>query len=88
MAFQSFKDILLGSSWKDIPAKKTKKKWTATEKAAVYRHLRNFIVTKRLPGKGEIDKCIAAEPALSNRSWTNVKDFCRIYMSKGSKERD
>lgn len=78
----------LAVSGKDVPVKKAKKKWTPKEKAAVYRHLRKFLVTKQLPGKEAIQKCLDAEPSLSHRNWRNIKDFCRNTMSKGSKALD
>jgi len=58
----------------------TKKAWTENEQAAVIRHLRPAILQGRLPGKSEIEDCIGAEPCLQNRTWKNIKDFCRSRM--------
>ena len=36
-----------------------------------------FLIMGKLPGKKEILACIESENDLHNRSWKNVKDFCR-----------
>ena len=59
------------------PQKSRKRTWVKEEQDAVLKHLSKFILLKRIPGKMDIDNCIAKEPALSRRSWKNVKDFCR-----------
>lgn len=61
-----------------ITSKQTKKApWTQKEKAAVTRHLGQYIVISKLPGKTEIVKCKSNERCLSQRSWQNIKDFIR-----------
>lgn len=54
-----------------------KKQWTREEKASVKKHLERFLVMGQLPGKRDCEKCIAEEKALKDRTWKNVKDFCR-----------
>lgn len=44
------------------------------------RHLLPAILQGHLPGKCEIEDCIEAEPCLMNRTWKNIKDFCRSRM--------
>ena len=53
------------------------RKWSAGERAAVLRHLEHYIDADKLPGRGAIEACIKAEPALKNRSWVLIKNFCR-----------
>ena len=60
--------------------KAVKKTWSLEEKKAVLKHLGKFIVKNKLPGKKDIDDCIRAETILCERSWRNVKDFCRNKM--------
>ncbi|KPP63619.1 hypothetical protein Z043_118102, partial [Scleropages formosus] len=55
--------------------KVTKRPWTNEEQAAVKKHLSKFISVMRVPGKSECDACIQAEPALSHRTWKDVKNF-------------
>ncbi|XP_029935963.1 M-phase phosphoprotein 8 isoform X2 [Myripristis murdjan] len=52
-----------------------KKAWSAKEQAAVKRYLGEFIKIMKVPGKKECNACIAAEPALLGRSWTDVKSY-------------
>lgn len=61
------------------PKKGTYKRrpWNAAEKAAVHKHFGKLIMSRTLPGKDKIIKCLQAEPCLQNRSWQNIKDFCR-----------
>ncbi|XP_056908605.1 M-phase phosphoprotein 8 isoform X3 [Takifugu flavidus] len=49
--------------------------WAEKEQAAVKRYLCEFITTMKVPGKKECNACIAAEPDLSGRSWTDVKNY-------------
>ncbi|XP_027146992.1 M-phase phosphoprotein 8 isoform X3 [Larimichthys crocea] len=49
--------------------------WTEKEQAAVKRYLCEFIRTMKVPGKKECNACIAAEPDLGGRSWTDVKNY-------------
>lgn len=52
-----------------------KKAWSDEEQTAVKRYLGNFITLMKVPGKKECNACIAAEPALLGRSWTDVKSY-------------
>lgn len=49
--------------------------WSEKEQAAVKRYLCEFITRMKVPGKKECNACIAAEPDLSGRSWTDVKNY-------------
>ena len=44
---------------------------------AVAEHFARHIANKKLPSKGDIQQVLLTEPALRNRTWTNVKDFVR-----------
>ena len=54
-----------------------KKQLSENEKGAVHRHLDRFLIMGKLPGKKEILACFESDNDLHNRSWKNVKDFCR-----------
>ena len=65
-------------SYKYIAATSTKKKeWTQEEKDVVSRHLGSYILRGNLSGKIIIVKCMEPERVLKNRSWRNIKDYCR-----------
>lgn len=49
--------------------------WSEREQAAVKRYLSEFITGMKVPGKKECNACIAAEPDLGGRSWTDVKNY-------------
>ncbi|XP_028446575.1 M-phase phosphoprotein 8 isoform X1 [Perca flavescens] len=49
--------------------------WNEREQAAVKRYLSEFITGLKVPGKKECNACIAAEPDLGGRSWTDVKNY-------------
>ncbi|XP_029386011.1 M-phase phosphoprotein 8 isoform X2 [Echeneis naucrates] len=49
--------------------------WSDKEQAAVKRYLNQFITSMKVPGKKECNACIAAEPDLCGRSWTDVKNY-------------
>ncbi|XP_023259042.1 M-phase phosphoprotein 8 isoform X1 [Seriola lalandi dorsalis] len=49
--------------------------WSEKEQAAVKRYLSEFITSMKVPGKKECNACIAAEPDLCGRSWTDVKNY-------------
>ncbi|XP_071337575.1 M-phase phosphoprotein 8 isoform X1 [Trachinotus anak] len=49
--------------------------WSEKEQAAVKRYLNEFITSMKVPGKKECNACIAAEPDLCGRSWTDVKNY-------------
>lgn len=49
--------------------------WSEQEQAAVKRFLSEFITKMKVPGKKECNACLAAEPDLCRRSWTDIKNF-------------
>lgn len=49
--------------------------WSQQEQAAVKRFLSEFITKMKVPGKKECNACLAAEPDLCRRSWTDIKNF-------------
>lgn len=49
--------------------------WSEKEQTAVKRYLSEFITRMKVPGKKECNACIAAEPDLCGRSWTDVKNY-------------
>lgn len=57
------------------PQKRNKRLWSGEEQAAVRRQLGDFCKLVKVPGKKDCDACLAAEPALSSRSWREVKYF-------------
>ncbi|XP_049450276.1 M-phase phosphoprotein 8 isoform X3 [Epinephelus fuscoguttatus] len=66
------------STAKDGAAQKSalkRRPWSEMEQAAVRRCLSEFITGMKVPGKKECNACIAAEPDLSGRSWTDVKNY-------------
>ncbi|XP_060909495.1 M-phase phosphoprotein 8 isoform X2 [Labrus mixtus] len=64
--------IFLGTAQK--PALK-RRPWSEKEQAAVKSYLNEFITAMKVPGKKECNACIAAEPDLCGRSWTDVKNY-------------
>lgn len=57
------------------PQKRNKRLWSEEEQAAVRRQLGDFCKLVKVPGKKDCDACLAAEPALSSRTWREVKYF-------------
>ncbi|XP_067460454.1 M-phase phosphoprotein 8 isoform X1 [Thunnus thynnus] len=57
------------------PQKRNKRLWSEEEQAAVRRQLGDFCKLVKIPGKKDCDACLAAEPALSSRTWREVKYF-------------
>ncbi|XP_047225981.1 M-phase phosphoprotein 8 isoform X2 [Girardinichthys multiradiatus] len=49
--------------------------WSVNEQTAVKRYLNEFITRMKVPGKKACNACIAAEPDLGGRSWTDVKNY-------------
>uniref|UniRef100_UPI0037E803F2 M-phase phosphoprotein 8 isoform X2 n=1 Tax=Semicossyphus pulcher TaxID=241346 RepID=UPI0037E803F2 len=49
--------------------------WSEKEQTAVKSYLSEFITAMKVPGKKECNACIAAEPDLCGRSWTDVKNY-------------
>ncbi|XP_074550467.1 M-phase phosphoprotein 8 isoform X2 [Halichoeres trimaculatus] len=79
-------NLFFGSCWNDQSsptissgtgqkAALKRRPWSEKEQAAVKRFLCEFITTMKVPGKKECNACIAAEPDLSGRSWTDVKNY-------------
>ncbi|XP_041662533.1 M-phase phosphoprotein 8 isoform X2 [Cheilinus undulatus] len=64
--------IFLGTPQKP-PLKR--RPWSEKEQAAVKRYLSAFITAMKVPGKKDCNACIAAEPDLCGRSWTDVKNY-------------
>ena len=53
------------------------------QKAAVAKHFRKHLVSRKLPGKAQIEALFMAEPTVfEHRSWRNVKDFVRNQIRK------
>lgn len=61
--------------------------WTEAERAAVHRHLGQFILLGKLPGKSEIEMCQKQCPCLCNRKWTNIKDYVRNTILSAARRR-
>ncbi|XP_041857139.1 M-phase phosphoprotein 8 isoform X2 [Melanotaenia boesemani] len=57
------------------PQKRNKRLWSEEEQAAVRRQLGDFCKLIKVPGKKDCDACLAAEPALSSRTWREIKYF-------------
>ncbi|KAF7645618.1 hypothetical protein LDENG_00201220 [Lucifuga dentata] len=55
--------------------KRVKRLWNEEEQAAVRRQLGEFYKLVKVPGKKDCDACLAAEPALSRRTWREVKYY-------------
>lgn len=55
--------------------KRPKRLWNEEEQAAVRRQLGDFYKLVKVPGKKDCDACLAAEPALSRRTWREVKYY-------------
>lgn len=57
------------------PQKRIKRLWSEEEQAAVKRQFGDFCKLVKVPGKKDCDACLAAEPALNNRTWREVKYY-------------
>ncbi|XP_061774245.1 M-phase phosphoprotein 8 isoform X2 [Nerophis ophidion] len=57
------------------PQKRIKRLWSGEEQAAVRRQFGDFCNLVKVPGKKDCDACLAAEPALSSRTWREVKYY-------------
>ena len=68
--------------------KKTKKRtrWTEEEVSAIERQMSIFIRDLKCPGMADCLAALREEPALSRRSWTDVK-FCTYNMIAKHKRR-
>lgn len=52
--------------------------WTEQERMAVFRHLKSYVDTLKVPGKISCQTCKDEEPrALERRSWTDIKFFVK-----------
>lgn len=58
------------------PKKRQQTRWLDDERAAVEKHLQSFIVRGIVPKQNDIIPC-TAEPALSNRTWQNIRNYVR-----------
>jgi hypothetical protein len=63
----------------------TRRQWEEDEIRAVEVHFKQCFIMRTLPGKAAIKQAIAQEPALSRRTWSNVKDFIRNRVNKKNK---
>lgn len=57
------------------PSPRKKGSWTEGEQGAVRRQFGEFASMFKAPGKRACDACIAAEPALRNRKWKEIKNY-------------
>lgn len=64
-----------------------KKPWSHDEQSAVLRHLAVLMSSGSIPGKAAIDRCIASEPVLKSRPWTQIKDFCRNSLHESTQRK-
>jgi hypothetical protein len=55
----------------------TRRNWSPEERTACLRQFQRSICLKTLPGKDEILKRAALEPALTKRNWLHIKNFIR-----------
>ncbi|XP_077435661.1 M-phase phosphoprotein 8 isoform X2 [Vanacampus margaritifer] len=62
---------------KGTPSKSVVKRrpWNEREQAAVKHRMSDFLKRMKVPGKKDCNACIAAEPDLAGRSWTDVKNY-------------
>lgn len=51
--------------------------WSDAEVAAVRSSLDKFFYSDKLPGKVDIEACIAKHSVLAKRTWKTVKDLIR-----------
>lgn len=57
--------------------------WSQEERDIVMSKMSQFLLFKKVPGKGDIEPWLSNERRLSGRSWRNVKDFVRnTFVSK------
>ncbi|XP_033646694.1 uncharacterized protein LOC117305914 [Asterias rubens] len=69
------------SSSASVAVPKGKKRpWNTDEVCAI--QTLTPILSMRLPGKAEIEKVQKQHPALTGRTWRNIKDYCRNNRSK------
>ena len=67
------------------PRRARRSKWSDEEKAAVRRQLSFFLDRLEIPGKVACERAIAAENALSSRTWKCVKYFVYNTVRAASK---
>ena len=58
--------------------------WSPEEKDTIKRRFIRYleIAVDQLPGKAEIEKVMASEPALKDRTWRKIKDYIRNNQKK------
>ncbi|XP_077473978.1 M-phase phosphoprotein 8 isoform X1 [Stigmatopora argus] len=61
-----------GTSSKAVPKRRP---WSEREQAAVKNQMSDFLKRMKVPGKKDCNACIAVEPDLAARSWTDVKNY-------------
>ncbi|XP_057708152.1 M-phase phosphoprotein 8 isoform X2 [Corythoichthys intestinalis] len=61
-----------GTPSKAVPKRRP---WSELEQAAVKNRMSDFLKRMKVPGKKDCNSCIAAEPDLAARSWTDVKNY-------------
>lgn len=74
MSFR-FDNHLLSLSFVEPVVTNAKRPWSDAEKNAVNKHLKKFMVERRVPGKDYCLRCIKEEKVLGQRSWKDVKNF-------------
>ncbi|KAK7492795.1 hypothetical protein BaRGS_00015933 [Batillaria attramentaria] len=72
-----------GHSSQHHPQKK--RPWSKEEVSAVHKHLSQCIIMNRVPQKHEVERALAAEPALRKRKWKDVKYFVYNLLNKKRK---
>lgn len=75
VAEESMSPISEQADFVEKTQKRNKRLWSEEEQAAVRRQLGDFCELVKVPGKRDCDACLAAEPALSTRTWKEVKYF-------------
>ena len=56
--------------------------WSKEEKAAVIENFQQCIAVGALPGKSKIEQIQKSVPVLTDRTWTQIKNFIRNYINK------
>ncbi|XP_062313543.1 M-phase phosphoprotein 8 isoform X2 [Osmerus eperlanus] len=71
-----------------VTAAKPRKKgsWSDEEQAALRRQFNDFVFMIKAPGKSECDACIAAEPALKDRVWKEIKNYVHNRLQTRKKQ--
>ena len=64
---------IIVSDAKERRRKTEKVPWSAEETKALLRQLGHFVKLRRVPNKTNCEDCKMREPALTNRTWKNIK---------------